>query len=108
MIINTKKLLKLTLLSVLFVLGSLGIYKFVEEIPLYAQTSGTVIVAAGDIVPPNGGGAATLTSNLVLAINPPLVLALGDNQYPDGTLASFNQYYTPTWGRFKAKTRPIP
>jgi hypothetical protein len=35
-------------------------------------------------------------------------LALGDNAYQDGTLAQYNEYYEPNWGRFKAKTSPTP
>jgi len=35
------------------------------------------------------------------------VLALGDNQYEDGTLSAFQDAYDPTWGPFKAITHPI-
>jgi hypothetical protein len=36
------------------------------------------------------------------------VLTLGDNQYEGGRLYDFQQSYAPTWGAFKAKTRPTP
>jgi hypothetical protein len=36
------------------------------------------------------------------------VLLLGDNQYPSGRLAEYRNFYGPTWGRFKARTRPVP
>ncbi len=36
------------------------------------------------------------------------MLAVGDDAYPDGTLSNQQSWYDPTWGAFKAKTRPIP
>jgi hypothetical protein len=36
-----------------------------------------------------------------------LVLALGDLQYENGSLADFNRYYEPTWGVHKSKTLPV-
>ena len=34
------------------------------------------------------------------------VLTLGDNAYPEGSLAEFQRCYAPSWGRHKARTRP--
>jgi hypothetical protein len=65
-----------------------------------------VLVAAGDISTRTVTGGDKLTSDLVLSINPDLVLTLGDNQYNRGTLQEFQTYYDPTWGRFKGKIRP--
>ena len=75
-----------------------------------AQTTDPVIMAAGDIV---GTSTSTTsnwfkTSDLILSINPNLVLTLGDNQYDTGALSAFNTYYNPSWGRFKSITRPSP
>lgn len=36
------------------------------------------------------------------------VFTLGDNVYSSGTDEEFAQCYEPTWGRFKARTRPTP
>jgi hypothetical protein len=36
------------------------------------------------------------------------VFALGDLQYDVGTLDEFNGSYDPTWGAYKAKTKPAP
>jgi Calcineurin-like phosphoesterase len=69
--------------------------------------SDPVVAAAGDIAPDTGWGHHA-TSNRVLAIDPAVVLTLGDNQYPSGTLSDFRRHYGRTWGRFKAKTRPSP
>jgi hypothetical protein len=48
------------------------------------------------------------TSDLVIAINPNVALALGDDAYSSGTLSEFNSRYDPYWGRFKEITAPIP
>jgi hypothetical protein len=87
---------------------------------LVVETSppGAVVAAAGDIAcsptDPNwngGNGTAAhchqrTTSDLVLGMNPTAVFALGDEQYPAGSLTDFNAGYDPTWGRFKNITRP--
>jgi Calcineurin-like phosphoesterase len=65
-----------------------------------------VVVAAGDIA--EAGGHQRLTSDRVLELDPDRVLVLGDNQYRSGTLAEYRSLYGPTWGRFKARTRPVP
>jgi Calcineurin-like phosphoesterase len=65
-----------------------------------------VIVAAGDLC-----GSATdcrPTARVIGRISPRRVLALGDNAYPDGRLWQYRAYYRPNWGRFKAKTSPVP
>jgi len=48
------------------------------------------------------------TADLVGALHPDVVAPLGDDQYDDGTLAAFRASYDPTWGRFKAISRPAP
>jgi hypothetical protein len=68
--------------------------------------SDPVVAAAGDISPVKPDGGAKATSDIVLSARPTAVLTLGDNQYPSGSLAHFARVYHPTWGRFKAMTRP--
>jgi len=73
----------------------------------------TVTVAgAGDIACGAGSsGAACMeqeTSDLLLNLNPDVVLTFGDTQYESGTLSDFNQSFDPSWGRLKAKLRPAP
>lgn len=65
-----------------------------------------VIAGAGDIA--NSGGKHMATAAVLSAINPTAVITLGDNAYPDGTLAQFNSLYAPSWGQFKTKTYPAP
>lgn len=64
------------------------------------------VVAAGDIArrPDDGVG----TAKLIASARPDAVLALGDNAYDDGTASEYRENYDPTWGAFKAITRPIP
>jgi hypothetical protein len=78
----------------------------------------TLIAAAGDIAcdPQSrffnrGNGTSDKchmqqTSDLILRLNPDVVLALGDTQYEKGTKSAYADSYDPTWGRFKTKTRP--
>ncbi len=70
-----------------------------------------VLVGAGDIAGCNNNGAAT-TAKLVVGVleqNPSAsVFTLGDNVYPNGTSQEFADCYNPSWGSFKARTRPVP
>jgi calcineurin-like phosphoesterase family protein len=84
-----------------------------------ATSSDPVLAAAGDIAcdPSSSsynGGAGTSNacrqrsvSDLLTAMNPDAVVALGDNQYYCGGLSAFQQVYDPTWGRVKAVTHPV-
>jgi hypothetical protein len=63
------------------------------------------LVGAGDIA--NGSSGAEVTAKLLDNIAG-TVFTAGDNAYPDGSAANFSQYYDPTWGRHKARTRPSP
>lgn len=65
-----------------------------------------VLVGAGDIASSGSGDSATaaLINNLPNAT----VFTLGDNVYSNGTATEFTNYYDPTWGAFKSRTRPAP
>jgi calcineurin-like phosphoesterase family protein len=67
--------------------------------------SSLVFVGAGDIAGSGSGDEATAE---LLDQIPGTVFTAGDNVYPDGTSSEYTQYYEPTWGRFKARTRPAP
>jgi hypothetical protein len=45
-------------------------------------------------------------SNLLVAISPTVVAALGDTQYSDGGSSKWGASYDPTWGRLWGRTRP--
>lgn len=73
-----------------------------------ATVKPVVVAAAGDISLAEPSDRARLTAELVEALQPDAVLALGDLQYDDGALERFERVYEPTWGRFKGKTYPAP
>jgi chitodextrinase len=76
-----------------------------------------VIAAAGDIAcdPTVSGfninGTATgcrmkATSDLLLAMAPEAILALGDSQYENAAFSKYAGSFGPTWGRLKSLIRP--
>lgn len=64
-----------------------------------------VLVGAGDIA--TCQAASEATAQLIESI-PGAVFTLGDNAYPSGTLAQFTLCYHTTWGKFRARTHPVP
>lgn len=70
-----------------------------------AATTNTVI-GAGDISTCGSVG-DTATANLVKGLTG-TVFTAGDNVYNSGTATEFATCYDPTWGAFKARTRPAP
>ena len=70
-------------------------------------TSGgvNVLVGAGDIADCRELDGAVATAKL-LDNQPGTIFAAGDLADPDGTAEEFTNCYGPTWGRFKARTRP--
>lgn len=72
-----------------------------------ASPLSVVIAAAGDISD-SALGKQQKTSDLIFGKGYDGVLLLGDNQYESGSLSDYNQYFEPTWGRFKSTTYPVP
>lgn len=70
--------------------------------PDHAKT----IAAAGDICPPSPSSCLP-TAGLIERMEPDAVLALGDNQYEDGTLEEYEKSYDEAWGRFFDITFPV-
>ncbi|HEX2638324.1 MAG TPA: metallophosphoesterase [Gemmatimonadales bacterium] len=65
-----------------------------------------VFVGAGDISScssNNDEATAELLDNIAGT-----VFLVGDNVYPNGTSSEFANCYQPTWGRHKARTKPVP
>jgi hypothetical protein len=73
------------------------------------QTATTAVmpalVGAGDIADCNSVS-DDATANQLDSI-PGVVFAAGDLVYPSGTDSKFTTCYDPTWGRHKARTRPV-
>ena len=79
----------------------------------------TVIALAGDVACGTtetyyNGGSGTAdkcrmksTGDLISAMAPSRVFAMGDLQYNSGSLTDFNVSYQNSWGSFKSKTNPV-
>jgi acid phosphatase type 7 len=78
--------------------------------PTPTATSDPVVMAAGDnVCGADSSGASCkqmATSDLLVAANPKAVLVLGDVQYECGEASDFTSFYSPSWGRIKARTHP--
>jgi len=70
------------------------------------STNSVTLVGAGDISS-CGNNNDEATAKLLDAI-PGTVFTVGDNAYPSGTTAEFNDCYNPTWGRHRLRTMPVP
>jgi Calcineurin-like phosphoesterase len=81
-------------------------WEFPSPSPAPPVGAEAVIAGAGDIASSNFG--AERTAKLLDEIDPDVVFTTGDNAYPEGAAADFATSYEPTWGRHKAKTRPVP
>jgi acid phosphatase type 7 len=101
-----------SLRTVLMVLGLLAALAMLVLAALSADVRSAgaqdvSILAAGDIA--TGANANDEATAKVLRANPGLpVLPLGDDAYDGGTSSEFSNYYNPTWGTEKARTRPVP
>lgn len=72
-------------------------------------SSSFILVGAGDISSCSSGGdgkTALLVENILKADATATAFVAGDNVYEDGSAAEYRDCYGPTWGRFKARTRP--
>jgi hypothetical protein len=69
-----------------------------------AAASDPVLVGAGDIATCTGSGDSATAA--LLAGIPGTVFTAGDNAYPDGSLANYQDCYDPTWGAELGRTRP--
>src|SRR3954447_10594390 len=67
-----------------------------------------VLLAAGDVAKCDSAGDEATADLIAGQLADPVasVAMLGDGAYPDGALAHYQQCYEPSWGRFKAATRP--
>jgi acid phosphatase type 7 len=83
--------------------------------PIHLHTKDPVLVGAGDIasVPSGRRGEDEATAELIGRIlrqnrGHVTVFAAGDDAYESGTSSEFGDEYAPTWGRFRAITKPAP
>jgi hypothetical protein len=69
-----------------------------------ARAADAVLIAAGDIADCSGVGDSATAA--LVGVTAGTVVTLGDNVYGQGTARQFAACYGPTWGRFKARTKP--
>jgi acid phosphatase type 7 len=100
--------------------GSFGPWEPFKKDVLVASVD-PVVAAAGDIACGTGHGTSVghcqemKTSDLLVQVNPDVVLPLGDTQYENGAYDDYfngtpgrpGTGYDPTWGRLKSVTRPV-
>jgi 3',5'-cyclic AMP phosphodiesterase CpdA len=86
------------------VLGAAAIVAAV--VALAAPPKAAVLVAAGDIASCSSTGDEATAA--LVARFPGTVATLGDTVYDRGTPDEFARCYAPSWGRFRARTRPTP
>lgn len=96
------------ILTALALAAAAGAAPAAQPAPVAAHLT---VYAAGDIADCRYARAefagAAQTASIIAAGDPhALVLSLGDHTYPNGTAAEFRDCYAPTWGKFKARTRP--
>jgi hypothetical protein len=68
------------------------------------RSPGVRLIAAGDIASCSASGDSA-TARLLQRL-PGIIAPLGDLAYERGTDDEFRRCYAPTWGRFRARTRP--
>jgi acid phosphatase type 7 len=99
----------MAVLVVLFVAVAVNAYFFYAyHLPRLspAPIKDPVLMGAGDIASCSSTGDEA-TAKLLDSISG-TVFTAGDNAYDSGTSAEFSNYYQPTWGRHKARTKPVP
>jgi hypothetical protein len=74
--------------------------------PNASPAADATVIAAGDIVDCSNLSGSEATAKLIDGISG-TVLPIGDLAYPDGSDNNF-KCYNQTWGRNKARTRPVP
>jgi hypothetical protein len=72
---------------------------------LSTAPSAPVLWAAGDIAACDHQG-DFLTAALINTVPEDTVITLGDNAYENGSASDYANCYDPSWGQFKARTRP--
>jgi hypothetical protein len=75
-----------------------------------AASSQQVIVAAGDIAKCEKNTdeqTASVVDSVIRKFPNATVVPLGDLVYPTGTATTFKNCYTPSWGRFRNRTRAV-
>ena len=98
-------------LGVILMLAAIGGVAFAlvstrGQAPPSERPNAVSILAAGDIA--NCNFEEDEKTAAILQREDGLILALGDNAYPDGTVDDYARCFDPTWGQVKKRIRPVP
>jgi acid phosphatase type 7 len=102
------------LLTAAVLLAVAGCKKAPHPVPMTVRAQpvprgeGVVVVAAAGDISADRPARQAWTADLVLGGDYAAVLLLGDNQYPSGTLDTYQRFFHPSWGRFKDRIYPSP
>ncbi|MFH0829118.1 MAG: metallophosphoesterase [Candidatus Kerfeldbacteria bacterium] len=77
-----------------------------QENAVEAPSSDPVVLAAGDIATCGVKGSEETAA--ILGRTEGMILALGDEAYPSGSVQEFKECYGTTWGAHRSRTRPVP
>ena len=79
-------------------------------VPSPPPAGSPIFVGAGDIAECLAGAAASPAATTAAQLDSirGTIFTLGDNAYPSGSRANYQNCYEPTWGRHKSRTRPSP
>jgi 3',5'-cyclic AMP phosphodiesterase CpdA len=103
-----RKVRAVVTVAILWVAAVTGAGSAAGEAPAGQEVT---LIAAGDVAMCYGGPAsesmAAKTAALIERI-PGTVIVAGDLAYWNGSEDDFTSCYHPTWGRFKARTLPVP
>lgn len=72
----------------------------------FTSTATVTLVGAGDIA--SCSGSADSKTAAVVAGIAGTVFTAGDNVYPDGSAANYQNCFGPSWGSLKSRMRPVP
>jgi 3',5'-cyclic AMP phosphodiesterase CpdA len=74
------------------------------------RSASAVFAGTGDIAYEGQGDEATakLVDEVVRQSPDAVIFTAGDNAYPSGSAEQFASFFTPTWGRHKARLKPVP
>lgn len=79
-----------------------------------ARAAAATVVVVGDVACPAEDPTTSTqcrqaaTARLARKVGPTRVIAAGDLQYPQGSLADFQASYDASWGKLKGRTRAVP
>ena len=79
-----------------------------HQVTVSVVNTESILIGAGDIAGCGAGFSDEATAALISQYSTATIYTLGDNAYPEGAATDYTGCYAPSWGTFKARTRPAP